>query len=178
VTEPFLGYTDDGHPVYHQDRPPPGPALEPTTVTQRERLALDPSAVTQGLNARLTQLEARLVANEELARAGVREQFRVRRVLDRLEGLIVALTELTEWRHAHTLVSHRLLSERSTTMDLTVVLHIERKDEFYPEGEPEGLPGFLPTPLAATARLADMLADQTKHDEQIGWRVTVVTCRD
>jgi hypothetical protein len=68
-------------------------ALEPTAVSQREHLVLDPAAVTQGVNTRLAQLERRLVANEELARAGAREQFRVREVLARLEARVHALTE-------------------------------------------------------------------------------------
>jgi hypothetical protein len=78
-------------------------ALDPTAVAQP--LAVDPRAVTQGLNSRLASLERRLTATENLARASVREQFRARDRFIHLEDLIAGLQP------------QRLLSERSTIMD-------------------------------------------------------------
>jgi hypothetical protein len=46
----------------------------------------------------------------------------------------------------------------------------EPKDDVTGEGVPPGLP--LPGDLAS--RMQDLLADVTKHDGQLGWRVTAV----
>lgn len=56
-------------------------------------------------------------------------------------------------------------------MKYVVVLDIEEK-EFRFDGES---PGALPDPVSLRARLNDVLSDQTKHDETIGWRVTNVS---
>lgn len=52
---------------------------------------------------------------------------------------------------------------------------IESKDEYYPDGRTEnGQPGKLPPPARAAEHMADMLADHTRRDTELGWRVTSV----
>lgn len=51
-----------------------------------------------------------------------------------------------------------------------VFVWVETKEETTVDGvEP-----VLPTPAELGARLTDVLADQTKHDATIGWRITAV----
>lgn len=51
-------------------------------------------------------------------------------------------------------------------MKYIVVLDVEAK---------ENGSGTLPDSFTLNQRLTDVLADQTKHDETIGWRVTQVS---
>jgi hypothetical protein len=55
-------------------------------------------------------------------------------------------------------------------MEYLLRVTAERKDDETIEGVPPGLP--LPGDLAS--RVQDVLADVTKHDGQLGWRVIAV----
>lgn len=57
----------------------------------------------------------------------------------------------------------------SRPRQLTVVLTVEPKDE-YEGGQVTG----LPPAGSVVSRIQDILADTTKHDETIGWRITKV----
>jgi hypothetical protein len=59
-------------------------------------------------------------------------------------------------------------------MNLTVILTIHPK-ESYPGPDGGEHPGYEPPSGEVIITLADLLGDQTKHDERIGWRIDAVT---
>lgn len=61
-------------------------------------------------------------------------------------------------------------------LEVRLRVAVEPKDEYYPASLSSGVsePGMLPAPGEVAARVSDVMGDVTKHDAELGWRVTRV----
>lgn len=60
----------------------------------------------------------------------------------------------------------------SETMKVTVTLAIEAKDEYANPATGRWQPGKLPRPGEARRHVQDIVADETRRNMDLGWRVT------
>jgi hypothetical protein len=58
-------------------------------------------------------------------------------------------------------------------MDQVLILHLAPKDE-WPGADGQPAPGYEPDPAEVAQYVQDELADGTKRDERIGWRLIAV----